>query len=226
MSHPRPHFSLNSVFSSKKHNFLQETNVKNVKPVSCAGIRTHNLLNTSLLPQPLDRRAPAQVISVLVNFFRTDLAQTEVTWLRVKGMTTFSEEIFSSEAFLAKNDNIWNRGQFENKLFLQKLRDCVKSNASMEHKDYKNQCYIELLLRHNWHPGRLRNTITRAQNQILAILIKDMFQCQLNCKDEVVCPYFKTRAVIVSQLTVQSLPIPENLGSLPVIFLMNLNRRV
>ena len=40
-----------SVFSNKHcYNFLQQINVKNVHPVSGAGIGTHNLLITSLLP--------------------------------------------------------------------------------------------------------------------------------------------------------------------------------
>ena len=35
--------------------FLQQINVKNVHPVYGAGIQTHNLLNTSRLPLPLDQ---------------------------------------------------------------------------------------------------------------------------------------------------------------------------
>ena len=34
---------------------LPQINVKNIHPVSGAGIRTHNLQNTSLLPLPLDQ---------------------------------------------------------------------------------------------------------------------------------------------------------------------------
>ena len=39
-----------SVFSNKPLQILQQINVKNVHPVNCTGIRTHNLLNLSLLP--------------------------------------------------------------------------------------------------------------------------------------------------------------------------------
>ena len=35
--------------------FLQQINVKNVHPVHDAGIRTHNLWSTSLLPLPQDQ---------------------------------------------------------------------------------------------------------------------------------------------------------------------------
>ena len=43
-----------TVFSNEHCNFLQQYNVKNVHPVSGAGIRTHNLFDMSLLPLPLD----------------------------------------------------------------------------------------------------------------------------------------------------------------------------
>ena len=39
-----------SVFSNKPLQILQQINVKIVHPVNCTGIRTHNLLNLSLLP--------------------------------------------------------------------------------------------------------------------------------------------------------------------------------
>ena len=54
MVQPWPLFRLFSVFSNKHYHFRQ-INVKNVHPVSGARIRTHNLLVTSLLPQPLDQ---------------------------------------------------------------------------------------------------------------------------------------------------------------------------
>ena len=51
-------FRLFSVFSNKQTiQFLQQINVKNVHPVCGAGIRTHDILNTSRLPQPLDNVA-------------------------------------------------------------------------------------------------------------------------------------------------------------------------
>ena len=51
MGKPRP---LLSLFKQTKQ-FLQQINVKNVHPVTGAGIRTHNLLNMSRIPQPLDQ---------------------------------------------------------------------------------------------------------------------------------------------------------------------------
>ena len=50
MGHPRPFYRLFSALSNKHHNFLQQYNVKNVHPVSGAGIWTHGLLDVSLLP--------------------------------------------------------------------------------------------------------------------------------------------------------------------------------
>ena len=47
MVHTQPLFCLFLVFSSKQ--FLQRVNVKNIRQVSGAGIRTHNLLNMSRL---------------------------------------------------------------------------------------------------------------------------------------------------------------------------------
>ena len=41
------------VFSNKRYNSYNKYNVKNVHPVYTAGIRTHDLWNTSLLPLPL-----------------------------------------------------------------------------------------------------------------------------------------------------------------------------
>ena len=47
MDHPRPIFSLFWVFQT--NNSIFTTNVKNVRPVYRAGMRTHDLLNTNLL---------------------------------------------------------------------------------------------------------------------------------------------------------------------------------
>ena len=44
-----------SAFFKQKLQFFQQYNVKKVHPVSSAGIWTHNLLNASLLPWPLDQ---------------------------------------------------------------------------------------------------------------------------------------------------------------------------
>ena len=45
IGHPWPLFVYFRLFV-----FLQQINVKNVNPLYCAGIRTHNLQNMSLLP--------------------------------------------------------------------------------------------------------------------------------------------------------------------------------
>ena len=51
MVQPRPPFRLHSVFFKQTSiQSLQQINFKNVHPVYCAGIRTHNLLNMSRLP--------------------------------------------------------------------------------------------------------------------------------------------------------------------------------
>ena len=50
MGQPRPLFNLFSVFSNELYKFLQQIYVKNVNPVYGARIRTHDLLNVSLLP--------------------------------------------------------------------------------------------------------------------------------------------------------------------------------
>ena len=49
MGHPRPLFRSFSVFFKHKMQILQQINVKNVRPVSSAGIQTHDLLIMSLL---------------------------------------------------------------------------------------------------------------------------------------------------------------------------------
>ena len=51
MGQSRPLFLfIFGLFKQTLLQFLQQINVKNVHPVSSAGIRTHNLLITSLLP--------------------------------------------------------------------------------------------------------------------------------------------------------------------------------
>ena len=50
MGQPRPLFRLFLVFQSKP--FLQQINVKNIRPVYVTGIRTHNLSNMSRHPYP------------------------------------------------------------------------------------------------------------------------------------------------------------------------------
>ena len=54
VGHPRILFCLISVFFKKTLFFTAVYHVKNVHPVSGAGIQTHNLWNASLLQQPLD----------------------------------------------------------------------------------------------------------------------------------------------------------------------------
>ena len=49
MGQPRPLSFIFGLFKQILLQFLQQINVKNVHPVSGAGIRTHNLLITSLL---------------------------------------------------------------------------------------------------------------------------------------------------------------------------------
>ena len=49
MGHPRPLFTLFSVFFKQTIQILQQTNVKNVFPVSGARIQTHDLLIMSIL---------------------------------------------------------------------------------------------------------------------------------------------------------------------------------
>ena len=44
------------------NNIICTANVKNVHPVSGAGIRTHDLLNTSCLPKPLDQWPPRKFV--------------------------------------------------------------------------------------------------------------------------------------------------------------------
>ena len=55
MGHPRPLFRLFSVFSNKQYNFYNKSMWKNVHPVYSTGIWTHNLLNMSRHPLPLDQ---------------------------------------------------------------------------------------------------------------------------------------------------------------------------
>ena len=50
MGYAQPIFRLFLVFFKKTLQFLQQHNVKNVYPVSRAGIWTHDLLNASLFP--------------------------------------------------------------------------------------------------------------------------------------------------------------------------------
>ena len=61
MGQPWPLFCLFLVFSNKYYKFVQQIYVKNVHPVYCAGIRTHDLRNMSLLPQPLDQGSELNV---------------------------------------------------------------------------------------------------------------------------------------------------------------------
>ena len=49
MGHPRPPFRLFQVFFKQTIQILQQIDVKNVHPVSGAGVQTHNLLIMSLL---------------------------------------------------------------------------------------------------------------------------------------------------------------------------------
>ena len=56
MCHPRPLFRLFSAFFKQAPiQFYNKPMWRNVHPVYGTGIRTHNLLITSLLPQPLDQ---------------------------------------------------------------------------------------------------------------------------------------------------------------------------
>ena len=55
MGQPRPLFCLFLVFFKQKIQFLQQINVKNVHPVYGTGIQTHDLLNMSRHPLPLDQ---------------------------------------------------------------------------------------------------------------------------------------------------------------------------
>ena len=50
MGHPRPLFRLFSVFSNKNFNFNNYIIWRNVHTISCVGIRTHDFLNSILLP--------------------------------------------------------------------------------------------------------------------------------------------------------------------------------
>ena len=50
MGHPRPLFSLSSVFFKQTLQFLQQINVKNVHPVYDTGIRTLDRQIASLIP--------------------------------------------------------------------------------------------------------------------------------------------------------------------------------
>ena len=56
MGQPQPIFSLFSVFSIKYYTFYNNVNnaKMSIQYLSVTGIRTHNLLIMSLLPQPLD----------------------------------------------------------------------------------------------------------------------------------------------------------------------------
>ena len=51
----RPLFHFYFRLFKHKLQFLQQINVKNVRPVYGAGIRIHDLWNMSLLPYPLDQ---------------------------------------------------------------------------------------------------------------------------------------------------------------------------
>ena len=62
IGNPRTLFRLFSVFSNKQYNLYNESMRKNIHPVSGAGIRTHDLLNTSCLPWPLDQGGPALIM--------------------------------------------------------------------------------------------------------------------------------------------------------------------
>ena len=55
MARPRPLLRLFAVFFKQTIQCLQQINMKNVHPVYSAGIRIHDLLNTSCLPLPLDQ---------------------------------------------------------------------------------------------------------------------------------------------------------------------------
>ena len=56
MGQPRPLFHLFLLFSNKQYNFYNKSMWKiHVHPVYGTGIRTHNILNMSRVPQPLDQ---------------------------------------------------------------------------------------------------------------------------------------------------------------------------
>ena len=55
MRQPRPLFKLFSSFQTLISNFETNKYVKNVHPVYCAGIRTHDLWHMTLLPLALDQ---------------------------------------------------------------------------------------------------------------------------------------------------------------------------
>ena len=55
MGHSVPLFRLFSVYFKQTIQILQQIKVKNVHPVSDAGIQTHDLLIMSLLLKPLDK---------------------------------------------------------------------------------------------------------------------------------------------------------------------------
>ena len=59
-----PLFRLFSAFSIKHSTIFQEISVKNVHPVTDAGIRTHTL------PQPLDSGLPPNMLNVFNKLFR------------------------------------------------------------------------------------------------------------------------------------------------------------
>ena len=62
--HPNPLFRLFSVLSKQTLQFLQQIYVKNIHPVYGAGIRNHNLKETSLLPNH-QTRAPVMFNNVV-----------------------------------------------------------------------------------------------------------------------------------------------------------------
>ena len=65
MGQPRPLFRLFLASSNKQSNFYNKSMWKNVHPVYSAAIQTHNLLNMSRHPKPLDHGS----ISLAVNSF-------------------------------------------------------------------------------------------------------------------------------------------------------------
>ena len=75
MGQPRPLLRLFSVFSNK-HCPIYTTNLcekYHVHPVFSAGIRTHDLRNMSLLPQPLDQGS-RPIINLLFKFDTPEMA--------------------------------------------------------------------------------------------------------------------------------------------------------
>ena len=70
MGHPRPLFRLFLIFSNKhQYNVYNKLMRKNVHPAFGAGIRTHDIPNLSLLPQPL-YQGYSRALSALFLYFQ------------------------------------------------------------------------------------------------------------------------------------------------------------